>query len=157
MIQKRLSTMERAVVGVLAFAVLLGGLYFARQSGANPDAYSNDFNVYYHAAREVMGGGDPYEHSLGDWTAYIYPPLLAELIVPLALLPLPVAAYLWFLISAASIVAAAWMSARLVSDKRGRAAPDHRLTESTLWWGAIAAFAVVLVLRFVLDTFNLAV
>ena len=153
--RKHLSTIERAVVGVLALAVLVSGLYFARKSGANPEAYSNDFNVYYHAAREVTGGGDPYQHSLGDWTPYIYPPLLAELIVPLALLPLPVAAYVWFLISAVSMVVAAWMSASLGDDKRVRAAPDQHVTELTLWRGAIAAFAVVLVLRFVLDTFHL--
>jgi alpha-1,2-mannosyltransferase len=73
----------------------------------------------------------------------------------LALLPLPVAAYLWFLISAASIAAAAGMSASLANDKRGRAAPDQHVTESTAWRAALAACAVVLVLRFVLDTFNL--
>jgi len=141
--------MERAVVGVLALAVLVSGLYFARKSGANPEAYGNDFNVYYHAAREVMGGGDPYQHSLGDWTPYIYPPLLAELIVPLALLPLPVAAYFWFLVNAASIVAAAWMSARLAN---GNKEPD---SPTTAWRAALAGCAVLLVLRFVLDTFHL--
>src|SRR5882724_2462638 len=149
MSQRRLSTMERAVVGVLALAVVVGGLYFARQSGTNPEVYRNDFNVYYHAAREVMGGGDPYQHSLGDWTPYIYPPLLAELIVPLALLPLPVAAYLWFLINAASIVAAAWMSAMLAN---GNKEPD---SPTTAWRAALAGCAVVLVLRFVLDALNL--
>ncbi len=155
MSQKRLSTIERAVVGVLALAALVAGLYFARQSGTNPEVYGNDFNVYYHASREVMGGGDPYQQSLGDWTPYIYPPLLAELMVPLALLPLPVAAYIWFLISAASIVAAAWMSASLASDKRGRDAPEQRVGESTAWATALGGCAVVFVLRFVLDTFNL--
>jgi alpha-1,2-mannosyltransferase len=152
--QKRLSTMERAAVAVLALAVLVSGLYFARKSGANPEAYSNDFSVYYHAAREVIAGRDPYQHLLGDWTPYIYPPLLAELIVPLAFLPLPVAAYLWFLISAASIAAAAEMSASLANE-RGRAAPDQHVSESAAWRAALAACAVVLVLRFVLDTFNL--
>ena len=149
MSQKRLSTMERAVVGVLALAVVVGGLYFARQSGTNPDVYRNDFNVYYQAAREVMGGGDPYQHSLGDWTPYIYPPLLAELIVPLALLPLPVAAYLWFLINATSIVAAAWMSARLANGTKEPYSP------TTAWRALLAGCAVVLVLRFVLDSLNL--
>lgn len=155
MSRKHLSTIERVVVIVPALAVLVSGLYFARKSGTNTEIYGNDFNVYFHAAREIMGGGDPYQHSLGDWTPYLYPPLLAELIVPLALLPLPVAAYLWFLINAASIAAAAWMSASLADDKRGRAEPDQHVSESTLCRGAIAAFAVVLVLRFVLDTFYL--
>jgi alpha-1,2-mannosyltransferase len=155
MSQKRLSTVQRVVVLVLGIAGLVSGLYFARKSGTNPEAYSNDFNVYYHAAREVIAGRDPYQHSLGDWTPYLYPALLAELIVPLAFLPLPVAAYLWFLISVASILAAAWMSASLSEDKRGRAAPDQTVSESSLWRAAIAPCAVVLVLRFVLDTLNL--
>lgn len=155
MSQKHLSTMQRAAVAVLALAVLGSGVYFARQSGTNPEAYGNDFSVYYHAAREVIAGRDPYHYSLGEWTPYLYLPLLAELIVPLALLPLPVAAYVWFLISAASIVAAAWMSARLASDTPEQSGPEEQVVESFWWRGAIAACSAVLVLRFVLDTFNL--
>jgi hypothetical protein len=147
----------RVIIVFLAASVLLSGLYFARNSGTNPEVYSNDFNVYYHAAREVIAGRDPYQRSLGDWTPYIYPPLLSELMVPFALLPLPVAAYFWFLVSVASIVGAAWMSARLATQsselvsgtlKKGAAV-------SSLWQAGIAAVAVVVVLRFVLDTFNL--
>jgi alpha-1,2-mannosyltransferase len=155
MSQKRLSTGERVVVIALALTALVSGVYFAGKSGSNPDTYSNDFNVYYHAAREVIAGRDPYQHSLGDWTPYIYPPLLAELSIPLVILPLPVAAYLWFLINAASIVAAAWMSASLAVGKRAGDDAVERLNEPPLWRGAIAAGSVVLVLRFVLDTFNL--
>lgn len=152
---KRLSTTERVVLLVLALTTLVSGWYFASKSGANPEVYGNDFSVYYRAAREVIAGRDAYQHSLSDWTPYLYPPLLAELIVPLALLPLPVAAYLWFLISAFSTFAAAWMSADLADYERGRAARDQQVTESPLWRGVIAACAVVLVLRFVLDSFNL--
>ena len=148
--QERSSTMQRVGVLLLALAALVSGLYFARKSGTNAEEYSNDFNVYYHAAQEVIAGRDPYQNSLGEWTPYIYPPLLAELIVPLAFLPVPVAAYVWFLISAVSIVAAAWMSAGLARDERGTEAP-----ESPSWRVAITACAAVFVLRFVLDTFNL--
>lgn len=153
--RKLLLTGERVVVLTLALVALVSGLYFAGKSGSNPDAYGNDFNVYYHAALEVMAGRDPYEHSLGDWTPYIYPPLLAELIVPLALLRLRVAAYVWFLISAGSVVAAASMSARLADDDPGRAAPDQGVIKSASLRAAIAACAALLVLRFVLDTFSL--
>ena len=154
MSQKRLSTGKRVVVIALALIAMVSGVYFAGKSGSNPEAYSNDFNVYYHAAREVFAGRDPYQRILGDSTPYIYPPLLAELIIPLAILPLPVAAYVWFLISAASIAAAAWMSASLAG-KRGGDDAVERLIEPPLWRGAIAACSAVLVLRFVLDTFNL--
>jgi alpha-1,2-mannosyltransferase len=150
MSQERLSTPQRVGVLLLAVAALASGLYFAGKSGTSPETYRNDFNVYYHASCEVIAGRDPYQHSLGDWTPYIYPPLLAELIAPLAILPLAVAAYVWFLISAAAIVAAAWMSASLASDERKPGIP-----ESPSWRRALAACATVFVLRFVLDNFNL--
>src|SRR5438445_13832468 len=106
---RRRRTGARAVVAALTFAVLSSGLYFAGKSGTNADVYSNDFNVYYRAAREVLSSRDPYQNSLGGWTPYLYPPLLAEMLTPLALLPLPVAAYIWYLISAASILGSGWM------------------------------------------------
>ena len=136
-------------MGAFVLAILLSGFYFAARSGSDPAVYGNDFSVYYHAAREVISGRDPYQKSLGDWTPYIYPPLLAELISPLALLPLPIAAYLWFLISAFSVVAAALMSARLATGDSEGVEP----TEASV--RAIAACSVVLVIRFVLDTFDL--
>jgi alpha-1,2-mannosyltransferase len=152
---KSQSTTERVVLVLIALATLVSGLYFARKSGTNADAYSNDFNVYYHAAREVIAGRDPYQHSLGAWTPYLYPPLLSELMVPLAVLPLPVASYFWFLISAFSTLAAAWMSADLATDRRDNAGPQPDVNASTSWRRAIAACALIVVLRFVLDTFNL--
>jgi alpha-1,2-mannosyltransferase len=155
MSQRRLSTLERALGLALISGVLLSGFYFATRSGNNPEAYSNDFNVYYHAAREIIAGRDPYAHSLGDWTPYIYPPLLAELVVPLALLPLPVAAHLWYLINALSTVLAAWLAVTVLSDNGSGAAQLFRYREATLWRVAIATGAVLLVLRFVFDTFSL--
>ena len=148
----RLTTARAAVVVLIACA-LLSGLYFARKSGTNSEVYGNDFSVYYHAAREVIAGRDPYQRSLGDWTPYIYPPLLAELMVPFALLPLPVAAYIWFLISAASFAGSAWMLARLGTQSGFE---SGELNQDVVQWRvAIAAVAVIVVLRFILDTFNL--
>jgi alpha-1,2-mannosyltransferase len=155
MSQNRLSTRARVVVIVLALATLASGFYFAGQSGSTPDAYSNDFNVYYHAAREIIAGRDPYQHSLGDWTPYIYPPLLAELIVPLAILPLPVAAYVWFLINAGSVFFAAWFSAGLAYDKQGVEVTNQNNLGANTRRAAIAACAVLLLFRIVLDTFAL--
>jgi len=126
----------------LGIAAVIGGLYFAGRSGSDPDVYGNDFNVYYHASREVIAGRDPYQNSLSEWTPYLYPPLLAELLTPLALLPLTGAAYIWFLISALSVMAAVAMCARMVPESR---APR---------W-LVAAAAMMIVFRFVLDNFNL--
>jgi alpha-1,2-mannosyltransferase len=134
--------LNRAALVIPGLVVLLGGSYFAGRSGSDPTIYSNDFNVYYHAAREIIAGRDPYQHSLGEWTPYLYPPLLAELIIPLAVLRLPFAAYVWFLISGASVAAAAWMTARLVTESR------------PLNW-VIVVCPVLIVFRFVLDNFDL--
>ena len=110
----------RVGVLLLLLLVLLAGLYFASRSGADPNRYGNDFNVYYFAAREVRDGRTPYDDSLGDWTPYLYPPLLAELLVPMTLLPLPVAAYLWFLLNAASLFLDLYMSSRLAAPGASR-------------------------------------
>jgi alpha-1,2-mannosyltransferase len=70
------------------------------------------------------------------------------LIIPLALLPLPVAAYCWYLISAASILAAAWMAAglgcRVIQ-------PDGESCGARL---IITAGALLMLIRFVLDNFD---
>ncbi|HKA22413.1 MAG TPA: glycosyltransferase family 87 protein [Blastocatellia bacterium] len=150
-----LSSLKRVTGLALVLGGLLVGFLFANKSGNNPNVYSNDFSVYYHAAREMIDGRDPYAHSLGDWTPYIYPPLLAELLVPLALLPLPVAAYIWFLINAASIVFAAFLSVTLLRMDTKAVGQESHAKVAGIWKEALAAGAVLLVFRFVLDTFTL--
>jgi hypothetical protein len=146
----------------LILAVLLGGIYFAYRSGANSHQYKNDFNVYYFAASEILDGRTPYDNSLGAWTPYLYPPLLAELLAPLTLLPLPVAAYLWFLLNAFSLFVALRMSARLAcpeaqkfesltaseSAGMGRFRPKMELQTFA------SVITLVVLLRFVLDNFD---
>jgi hypothetical protein len=101
------------VAAVFIVLALAAGVYFAKRSGDDYKTYSNDFNVYYFASREVLSGRSPYEARLGAWTPYLYPPLLAELITPLALVPLPLAAYIWYLVNLAALAAAAAMSGSL--------------------------------------------
>jgi alpha-1,2-mannosyltransferase len=146
--------LKRAIV-LIAFgsAVLASGFYFARRSGSDYRVYSNDFNVYYFASRELASGLDPYQNSLGAWTPYLYPPLLAELILPIALLPLPVAAYIWFLLSALSITLAAVMSAKLAVATQAASFDHHRPNLCATLVTAIGA--VMMVARFVLDTFEM--
>jgi len=133
---------KRTLFTSIGLAAVIGGFYFAGRSGSDPEVYRNDFNVYYHASREVIAGHDPYKNSLTEWTPYLYPPLLAELLTPLALLPLSVAAYIWFLMSAFSVIATGAMCARMLPETRG---PQ---------W-LVAAGAMVIVVRFVLDNLNL--
>ncbi len=145
---------------VLALVILVSGFYFAQQSGSDAQVYSNDFNVFYHAAREVVAGRDPYQSSLSDWAPFLYTPLLAVVLAPLALLPLPVAAYIWFLINAASTIAAAWMSARLAGYGSRPRDPSKDLDEvislhTLLLVPMAAAVSLLIVTRFVLDNFSL--
>lgn len=136
---------------LLALVILAGGIYFAARSGTDPQKYTNDFNVYYYAAQEMTAGRDPYQNSLGDWIAYLYPPLLAELLIPLAMLPVPAAAYLWFLISAAATISAAWMSASIVANDKEGTAPEPVYSRRVL----ICAGALLVLIRFVLDNFDM--
>ncbi len=148
----------------LALSLLIGlsGLYYATKSGTQPEIYANDFNVYYFAAREVLAGRDPYQNSLGAWTPYLYPPLLAELLIPLALLPLPVAAYLWFILSAASVVLALRLSARLaffgerggeqgIARSKLSLISDQKISEQSI----ITLVTMAVLLRFVLENFGI--
>jgi hypothetical protein len=147
---------------LLLFVVLVGGIYFAQRSGTNPAEYKNDFNVYYFAAQETLAGRTPYEKSLGEWTPYLYTPLLAELLVPLVLLPLPVAAYLWFLINALALVAALRMSLRLAHLDEPVAVEreaDRNLISGKFILKArpktvVTVVTLLILLRFVLDNFD---
>jgi alpha-1,2-mannosyltransferase len=160
-ISSGLAVSSRVVLLLIALAIVVVGFYFAKQSGDDPEVYSNDFNVFYHAAGEVLGGRDPYQRSLGEWTPYLYPPLLAVLLTPLVVLPLPVAAYVWFLINAVSTITAAWMSARLARDglvlkqtnEDARAAMTSPAPPGFLV--PLAAVSLLVVARFVLDNLNL--
>jgi len=136
---------------LLVVTILVSGVHFAGQSGIYPESYSNDFNVYYFAAREMTAGHDPYQQSLGDWVAYLYPPLFAELLIPVALLPLPVAAYVWFLISVTAMLVTAWMCGALFDDVADADPSPPLLSRRML----IAAGAVLILIRFVLDNFNM--
>lgn len=145
---------------LLAVLVLVSGFYFAGLSGSDPLVYSNDFNVFYHAAGEVLAGRDPYQSSLTGWTPYLYPPLLAVSLTSLAVAPLPVAAYAWFLVNAVSAIAASWMSAKLACGSgqsvNGNENPDEVVgLRRIIFLPLIAACSIAIVARFVLDNFSL--
>jgi alpha-1,2-mannosyltransferase len=125
-------------------AILTSGIYFARLAGDDPQVYKNDFNVFYFASQEVIAGRDPYQRSIGAWTPYLYPPLLAEMLIPLALAPLPVAAYFWFLINVAALVVALKMLTALNE--------QHLLSNRKY---LLMAGTVVLLSRFILDNLSL--
>jgi alpha-1,2-mannosyltransferase len=144
-IRVRTSPLAVLTAVALLFLLIAGGFYFARRSGTDLHRYQNDFNVYYLASHEVIEGRDPYQNSLGEWTPYLYLPLLAELIIPLALMPLQAAAYFWFLLGAASLIVAAWISAALALKDANNSGSQRFM---------VSALAVVVVIRFALDNFD---
>ena len=95
-------------------AVLLGLL--ASAVGATRLAF--DFrDVYLPAAEAVLAGGSPYDPvALGSDLPYVYSPLLAELLVPLTILPVSVASALAALASLAAI----WLALAVVGVRDAR-------------------------------------
>jgi Glycosyltransferase family 87 len=69
-----------------------------------PTAALSDFRWYYLAADHVLDGDSPYRAE-----GYIYPPFLAFMLTPLAYLEYVPARWVWFLVSHACLLAAAWL------------------------------------------------
>lgn len=70
-----------------------------------------DFRAYYDAAARLNRGELLYPPTAeGPASLYLYPPLVAILLRPIALLPYPVAAVLW----ETAVVAAAWLTVRRI-------------------------------------------
>src|SRR5688572_8575093 len=81
-----------------------------------PAPHQEDFGAYYIAARALASGESPFDAQAAARLAaaagvehhspYIYPPLLALALRPLAALPYSAAAAVWFVLSAGALLAA---------------------------------------------------
>ncbi len=103
----------------LVFVALAGGL------NVPPLATHGDFAEQWTAARIVLNGGDPYDATTwradaarlagraSDAAAFVYPPYVTLALTPFALLPLPVAATVWIVLS---VMAAAIALRRLLQE-----------------------------------------
>ena len=77
-------------------ALGLGGYLFWLLNGAlvkEGNWIGVDFHVYYQIAQVLRRGSDIY--SAGISPPYVYPPLLAALVIPLASLPVDAATIIW--------------------------------------------------------------
>jgi hypothetical protein len=90
----------------LALAVFAVALAFAAQPLLTERG--TDFRAYLEAAGALRAGRDPY----AGVYPYLYPPLLALLLVPLTFVPAAAAAWLWAAASAAALAASAALVAR---------------------------------------------
>src|ERR687891_2399256 len=100
--------------GALALAVLAALLLlYARRAlsgyGAGPIPY--DLAVFLDAADDLVAGRSPFPapDALSGDANYVYPPLLAVALVPLALLPVGMAVVLWTIVGVAAVCGALWL------------------------------------------------
>lgn len=103
---------------ILAVALLLS-LAFTLFSQELSGSFGYDFTAYYRAAARVAAGHSPYDPAILNGVVnakglgnYLYPPPLAQALVPLAALPFQVAASIWLLLQStllcAGLALAAW-------------------------------------------------
>jgi len=97
---------KRFVYGALTIVLLftLGVHAVFRQFSST----TKDFHYFYRAAEAMWNGGDIYAASDGH---YIYPPFLAFVLQPLALMPEHMAAIIWIVLSGVFVFAAALIAA----------------------------------------------
>jgi hypothetical protein len=103
-----------ALVATVGAALGASGLALVRHPA--------DFSIYYAAARVLAAGGNPYDwHALQRVTpvvvapGYVYPLWGLFLFLPLAWLPLPVAAGIWLMTNLACLILALTLIARLAA------------------------------------------
>ncbi len=124
---------------LLLIGLAAGGSLLMRQAADPAGQFGVDLADYQRAAQRMAAGGSPYapEMLAGPVDAqgvdrYRYPPVLAQLLIPVAGLPMPIAAALW----GAAQLAAAWLAVWVASSAGGAA----RGLERALWTGVAATF-----------------
>lgn len=98
------------IVLVVAVVLALGayGWFDVRNRARvdrGPKYHRTDFTVYHAAAKALVDGTDPYEARNPRGFRYNYPPLLAVLLMPVAGVSPPNAAFLFFFLSALALLA----------------------------------------------------
>ena len=85
-------------------AFCIGWYFYKTFVEERPWGNQSDFTWYYMAAREILRGRSPFAAG-----GYIYPPLLAFLLTPVAEVPYPAAQWIWHTISFASLSLAGYL------------------------------------------------
>ena len=101
-----------AALGVVAVILLLGFVFSSNLV---------DFPVYYSAGRSLLSGRtDLYapDFALGRVMDYRYPPFFLLAVLPLSLIPYPIAAYVWYLFCAAAVTGCAVIVGRVFDGLR---------------------------------------
>jgi hypothetical protein len=127
----------------------------ARIDPENPTAHKTDFTVYTEAGAAFFDGRDPYAVSNPRGWHYLYPPLFAILVAPLAALDSRTQALVWYFVSVAMCFGIwrecrklwRWLSTNDVA--RSTRAPERHggrslQTNPSGWLGWLAAATVAL-------------
>ncbi|MHC4491477.1 MAG: glycosyltransferase 87 family protein [Planctomycetota bacterium] len=98
-----LGARRRALLALLLAVLLTGGLYDVRRRARidpeRPEKHHTDLTVYTEAGAAFHDGRDPYAVTNVRGWHYVYPPLFALLLAPLAPWPSPWQATVWYLVS----------------------------------------------------------
>jgi hypothetical protein len=131
-VQPRAKGTLRVAILILGAAIWVWLLSRGWKVGAGNNT---DFAFFYHAALAARTGDDMYTVHDGG---YVYPPLLAVLLVPLSHLELPIAAHVWTILLWALLPLSAWLLAR-------EAAGRFRLPfQAADLWAVASASVIVL-------------
>ena len=107
---RRLLVAASAVGFLLTGKILLeGGIVTAGGQGGG------DAIAYWQAAGHALTGRPIYVMPVGGYAAYLYPPVLAQFLAPVSVLPLPVFVWLWRALEVAClrIAVGSWRNAGL--------------------------------------------
>ncbi len=150
---RRISPAKLFEICLLAILFLLIPVLYLNQSLSVLDDLSNkawggaDFTAYYTAARLIMDGKSPYDatarlleaQSLGlrEDRPYIYPPPLAIMIIPLALLAPEPATLMWFWMNVALLILSTMLIIRMLE------LHSSRIYAVALLIGALVSYPVI--------------
>jgi hypothetical protein len=106
---------------LLQLAWLAVGAYLLGLGIAAVLRVQGDFNVYYRAGTRVLNGESLYR--LDESSHFLYAPIFAIAFAPFAALPLRLAQFAWYVISAVSLVALIRGSARMLFEREFHLTP----------------------------------
>jgi hypothetical protein len=140
------------VAAVLIVALAIWGYVDVRNRGrivpGNLEAHRTDFTVFTEAGRAFFDGRDPYRVTNPRGWKYLYPPLFALLVSPLAALDSESQVVVWYIVSVA-LGFGCYRESRLLwrflaahdAEARGELVP---LRDPASWVGLCAGLAVLL-------------
>lgn len=106
------------LTAALLTALLVGVGISAVYRGAWSDRQRTDFSVFVRAAQAVESGENIYDVKTSRQWNYVYLPLLALLSAGFTKIPFGAAVLIWYLLSAAALIAVLSLAARLGSNAR---------------------------------------